>query len=422
MTKSTYITILGVALFAFQACTHDGTSHKDEHAHGHADEHAHDHEDEHADEHTDDHAGEHKDEQEDEVHLVDNQMKAMDIKLGNFQELNLSTTVKSSGQLELPPQNKASVSSLIQGRVKSIQVVAGDKVRKGQVLAYLEDPGFIDLQQQYLRLKQEVHYMKLDFERKKKLISDGAVSQEEYENSASAYFSTLPNFNAVQEKLKMLGTNLSTLDNGTIKPAFAVRSPINGYVRLIETNIGKFMSPEQEMIQIVDNDHIHIDLRVYEKDIHLVKEGQKVMFTLPNQPDEVMEGKIFAVGKAFEDEQRAMMVHAEITDKTDNVMPGMYVDARIVTDNRKVRALPNDAIVSEGGLNYIFVLKPRSTKGHEDESVFRKIEVNLGASDIGFTEVIPTYKLQEQAQIVVQGAFYLLAEMKKGEGGHGHHH
>jgi membrane fusion protein, heavy metal efflux system len=87
-----------------------------------------------------------------------------------------------------------------------------------------------------------------------------------------------------------------------------------------------------------------------------------------------------------------------------------------------VRALPNDAIVSDGGLNYIFVLKPSSTDDHEDEYVFRKIEVNTGATDIGFTEVVPVYNLPEHVQMVTSGAFYLLAEMKKGEGGHGHHH
>jgi cobalt-zinc-cadmium efflux system membrane fusion protein len=365
---------------------------------------------------------EHAADHPDDVHLVENQMKAMDIQLGKVRELNLSTTVKSSGQLELPPQNKASVSALMGGRIKSIQVVPGDRVQKGQVLAYLENPIFIDLQQKYLSLQREVIYLESDFKRKEKLVKDGAVSQQEYDKANAAYFSTLPNLRAVEEKLRMLDVNIGYLNEGKIIGQVPVKSPIRGYVRLIETNIGKYMAPEEEMFEIVDNDHIHIDLRIYEKDLHLVKEGQKVIFTLTNRPLEVMEGKVFAVGKAFENKERAMMIHAEITEKNKDLIPGMYVDARIITDNKKVEALPNDAIVSDAGLNYIFVLKPREEQGHEDEFVFRKIEVNLGASDIGFTEVIPTYNLPDHAQIVVQGAFYLLAEMKKGEGGHGHHH
>jgi cobalt-zinc-cadmium efflux system membrane fusion protein len=158
-----------------------------------------------------------------------------------------------------------------------------------------------------------------------------------------------------------------------------------------------------------------------------VKKGQKVIFTLAGKTDEIYEGSIFAVGKSFENQPKAMMVHAEIDNKTGHLLPGMYVDARIVTDTKKAKALPNEAIVSDGGLNYIFVLKPGSSEEEhehkqEKEYVFRKIEVNTGASDIGYTEAIPVYNLPEHIQIVSKGAFYLLAEMKKGEGGHGHHH
>jgi membrane fusion protein, heavy metal efflux system len=364
----------------------------------------------------------HAEEHPDDVHLVQTQIDAMNIKLGQIEMFNLSSTVKASGQLELPPQNKASVSSLIGGRITKIFVVAGDYVKKGDALATMESLEYIELQQNYLSVKSKFDYLKLDLERKEALVKSNAVPQKEYEKVKADFLSAQAESLGLAVRLQMLGTDLERLKKNIIASRFQLNSPISGYVRLIEVNIGKYAKADQEMFEIVDNEHIHIDLRVYEKDIHLVKNGQKVMFSLPNQPQNVLEGKIFAIGKAFETEQRAMMVHAEITSNKSDILPGMYVEARIITNSNNTKSLPNDAIVSDGGLNYIFVLKPRKKKGHEKEYIFRKIEVNLGAQDIGRSEVILTYNLPENAQFVVSGAYYLLAEMNKGEGGHGHHH
>lgn len=359
----------------------------------------------------------------DDVHLLQKQMDVMEIKLGKFQFLNLSTTVKTNGVLELPPQNKASISAVMGGRVKSISILQGDYVKQGQVLAYLEDPAYADLQQEYLTAKSKLGYLQEEFERKKNLHQDSIGSNKSYREAEANYSAAKAQTNGLKAKLKLLDLNIEEVEQGLFPTAAPIRSPINGYVRKIEVNLGKYVNPEQELFEIVDNEHIHIDLRVYEKDMHLVHEGQQVVFSLTHQPDSVFQGTIFSVGKSFEEEPKAMLVHAEIDNKTGGLLPGMYVDARIITNSDQVQALPNDAVIRDGGLSYIFVLKPAASDvGHEDEYVFRKIEVNTGVRDIGFTEVIPVYDLPPKTQYVTQGAFYLEAELKKGSGGHGHHH
>lgn len=368
---------------------------------------------------------------EEEVHLLQNQMDVMQIELGKFQYLDLSTTVRANGQLELPPQNKASVSAVMGGRIKSIGVKAGDLVQQGQVLATLERPEFIEMQEAYLSNKARAAHLQKTFERKQELYRDSLGSIKELDQAEAAHQSALAALNASKAKMKMLHINLTALDRGELSATVPVISPINGYVRHIDVNMGQFVQPEEELFEIVDNEHIHIDLRVYEKDMDKVRKGQKVIFSLSTSPDSIFQGSIFAVGRAFEEKPKAMVVHAEIDNPSGDLLPGMYVDARIVTSSDTAKALPNDAIVSDGGLQYIFVLKPASTKGHthggeehahENEYIFRKMEVNTGASDIGFTEVVPAYNLPDHVQFVTKGAFYLLAEMKKGEGGHGHHH
>jgi len=198
-------------------------------------------------------------------------------------------------------------------------------------------------------------------------------------------------------------------------------------------NLGKYVDHGDELFEIVDNDHIHIDLMVYEKDIHKVRSGQSVVFSLTSQPDYIYQAKIFSVGKAFEKEPKAVKVHAEIYNKSGNLLPGMYVDARIITDSVIARSVPEEAVVYEGGMAYIFILEDGMTgpepmltaEGdvNQDEHFrFQRVPVKTGARDLGFIEVKPELALPDETQIVLNGAYYLLAEMKKGEGEDHHHH
>lgn len=386
--------------------------------------------------HEDGHAHDEHNENPDEVKLLPEQMEVMEIQLGGFKSLNLSTTIKANGQLELPPQNKASLSAIFGGRVKNIMIREGEPVKKGQVIATLENPDFIKMQRNYIAAKEEYDFLKKEFERKKTLLKDKIVAQKSFQEVEANYKKALVAVNASKAELKLIDLNVDQIDAGNIQSFIPVKSPIEGFVRLVEINIGKFVVPQQEMFEIVDNDHIHIDLMVYEKDIDKIKLDQKVSFSLSTHPEKVFEGNVFAIGKAFEDDPKAVKVHAEITSKPEGLLPGMFVDARIEVKDSKVMALPDGAIVSEEGLDYIFVQiedKHQHNHGKEHEGhhhdhgdekhlKFRKIEVNKGASDIGFTEVVPVTKISSQSKVVIKGAYYLLAEMKKGEGGHGHAH
>jgi cobalt-zinc-cadmium efflux system membrane fusion protein len=424
---------------------------------------------EHSHTKSDPHAGhDHEAEKEavtatDEVHMVQRQMDVMDIRLGQITQANLSTTIKTNGNLELPPQNKASVSSVLAGRVKSIRVIEGDRVSKGKTLAILENPDFIQVQQDYMDSKNQLLYLEKEYLRKKQLFQDSISSAKDFQRAESEYRGMQARFNSLKAHLRMMQIDVAAVERGEILTEIPVRSPINGYVRLVEVNIGSYIEPERELFEIVDNERIHIDLMIYEKDIQKIKKGQKVNFTLAGIPDRIFEGSIFAIGKAFNDDVKAITVHAKIDNKSGDLLPGMYVDARIVTDQYMADALPDEAIVSDGGLNYIFILK--ETEGHdhsddpvveenheehdeedghdhsmeegtedheedehdhpaedlhEGEFIFQKIEINTGESDIGFTEVVPVQEIPENAKVVIKGAYYLHAEMKKGEGGHHH--
>lgn len=359
----------------------------------------------------DEHEDSHEEEAMNTVSLNTRQMEVMHIELGSLKKVNLQNTLKVNGQLELPPQNRASISALMGGRVKSVAVIDGDFVKKGQVIARLENPEFIGLQQKYLSLKSSLSFLENDYNRKKSLAADGITSKKALQKAQADYLEGKSNLNAVKSTLQILNVNMRSIENGNLASSIAVVSPIKGYIQKIDINIGKYVSPQQEMFDIIDNDFIHIGLNVFEKDIDLVEKGQKVTFSLTTQPDKIYEAEIFAVGKAFEMDTRSVKVHAKIIGKQQKLLPGMFVEARISVDNKEVQALPNEAFITENGLNYIFIQKEKN----EDQIEFEKIQINKGVSDLGFSEVIFNREIPENTNIVIKGAFYVNAELNKGE-------
>ena len=405
-------TIWIIPLALTVACSHSSEHDHHTHSHGPA-EHSHQ---EHASEM---HAEEHRE----EVHLLDRQMEVMDIRLGHFETLDLSQTIRSNGRLELPPQNRAEVTALWGGRVKEIFVFPGGVLKKGELMATLEQPGFIQLQEDFLRHKAEWRLSQKALERREQLAADSLNSQQSLEQARTHAKNLEVQVKAAEAQLRMMGISPASLEKEGIRSELPIYAPINGHVRSIDIQIGSYVQEHERLFELVDNDHLHIDLLVYEKDVHKVNVGQEVVFHLSGRPDELFRAQVFAVGKSFEEEARALLVHAEIENDAGGLLPGMYVEARIEVGQRKARALPEAAIVRDAGMDYIFVwAQEDASHGEEGEWVFLKQEVKVGIRDLGYAEVVPADPLSDNAEVVTHGAFYLMAELNKGDGEHGHHH
>lgn len=343
------------------------------------------------------------------VELSKEQLEMMKIEIGSLERMNLSYTIETNGTLELPPQNKATISAIMSGKVSSILVTQGDKVKKGQVLAYIENPDFIQLQQDYLTAKNNAAYLEKEYNRTKSLKDQEIASDKSFSKIESEFKQANFTYEGLKSQLQLLNINLNKLENGEFLSSIPVRSPINGYVRLIEVNLGKYVLPELALFEVVDNEHLHLDLLVYEKDIAKVHANQNVHFTTSSNPNDILEGKIFAVGKAFEKDVKAVKVHAEILDKRDYLIPGMYVNGHIELDSNTTTVLPREAVVEEGNIYYIFC----QVKITESTYTFEKVEVITGAQEGNKIEVqfIDTKYLT--MPIVLSGAYYLLAELNK---------
>ena len=222
-----------------------------------------------------------------------------------------------------------------------------------------------------------------------------------------------------EAQLKMLGIKLEKVRNSEIYDQVPVITPIDGYVRLVEVKTGQYVEPQKQMFDIVNNDHVHADLMVFEKDMHKVKEGQKVKFSIESQVNKELEATIYSVGKSFEPDPKAIHLHAEIENKEGLLIPGMYVRGRILVDNQKSFALPEQGVVREGEKYFIFRAKQEIEHG-ENIWVFEPLEVIIGTKDDGWMELKLLKPVAPGQVFAWNNAYYLLAEMKKSEAGHAH--
>lgn len=349
--------------------------------------------------------------------LTPQQLKLMEVEIDIPKRKYISNSIKATGVIELPPQNKASLSSIAEGRVKDIKVIEGSIIKKGQTLALIENIEFIEIQQQYLLLRNKQDLLKSDLTRKKNLYKDSIVAFKVVQEVEEAFLGNEIKLKTLKAQLELLGLNISKLEKGEVSSFIPVRSPINGNVRIVNINMNSYVHPGDVLFEIVDNEHLHIDLMVFEKDVPFIKKEQRVTFSITQFPNKVYEASVFAIGKALEEEQRAMRVHAELKEKYHSLLPGMFVNATVYANDNQLLALPSETFIEENNETFIFI-----EKVNKDSNVksFDKIKVNKGKEQNGFTEVILSQELKYDSKVVVKGAYYLNAELNKKMFEHSH--
>lgn len=352
---------------------------------------------------------------EDEVMLSQQQFDALKMKIDTLALRNMSGYVEANGTLEVPPQNEAAITTVVGANVVSIEVVEGDKVNKGQVVAYLSHPNIIQAQTDYLNAYSNSELAKKNYERQQKLYDAGVGSGANFQKAEAEYQASKAMVNGLEAQLRILNVNTTSVRNGTIAQRIALRSPIEGFVQKVEVKTGQYVEPQTELFEIVNTHHVHADLMVFEKDVYKVQKGQKVNFTVQSIPDAELIAEIYSVSKTFEDNPKAVHVHAEIENKKGNLIPGMYIQGKIQVDNTQTKALPESAIIKEGERYYVF-----SVEKENDDWSFKPIEVVLGTKDGDWVSVQFTENIESNTKFAYNNAYYLNAEMKKGEAEHAH--
>lgn len=359
-----------------------------------------------------------------EVHLNETQYKTTGLVLGGFEKKNLSEVINANGYTKLPPQNQAHVSVQLPGTIQSIKVIEGQAVKTGQVLATLQSMAYNNLRLDREKINQELttsqtnlEFLKLEFARQKELTDENVNAKKVFQKVSSDLQMEEAKIRTLQSQIAILGQNIEIGGNSS-SPIINITAPISGNITDINVTIGAAAELGKPLFSIVDNSKMHVDLLVYEKDLFKVKPNQSVRFILTNQDGSEIRGKIFSIGKSFENETKSVAVHADILNEKQLLIPGMYVNALIDVGSNVVAALPIDAIIKADGREFVFVLEEEK----DGEFHFQRIEVKTGTSQLGYVQTTFLQPLEVKENIVVKGAYYLQSHLTKSEGGGGHEH
>jgi membrane fusion protein, heavy metal efflux system len=348
---------------------------------------------------------------EDIVELRDDQIKLANIEIGNIEMRSLRGTLKVNGMVTVAPQNFATVSAPMGGFVKSASLMPGNAVSKGQTLAILENQDFVDIQQNYLDAKNKLEYAEAEYKRHTELYKDDVYSQKNLQQVTTDYKSLKTQVKAMEQKLALIGINPSTLNDDNISRSIAVVSPINGYVKTVNVNMGKFVSPSDVLFEIVNSDKLFLELTLFEKDADKVSEGQKLRFFINNETEQ-HDAVITQTGRSVNTD-KTYKVYASVTEVCKNILPGMYVNALIAANGKQVTSVPSEAVVSFDDKDYIFVFGKKKEEGGKPFCEYRMVEVQKGITEGGFTEIVlPDGYDIKNAKVVVKGAYNLLSAKK----------
>ena len=331
------------------------------------------------------------------------QFKSSNMIIASPLEQEFDVTITTSGKIDVPPQNRAKVTTFIGGYVKATTLLVGDKVKKGQALLTLQSTEFLDIQKEYMEVIEQLTYLKSEYDRQKTLFEENITSQKNYLKAESDYRRAKAMSQSLRAKLLLLNINPKNVENGKLTSIITIFSPISGDIVIMNANVGMYAAAADVILEIVDTDHLHLELAVFEKDILNIKTGQKILFTVPEASKELFNAEVHLVGKSIEGNDRTINVHAHLDDAIkQKLLTGMFVEAKIILNSKKGLAIPSEALINETNKSFVLLLV-NEKNGYS----FRKVAVKTGQKSDKFVEIVPNSVINASSRILTKGVFEL---------------
>ena len=364
------------------------------------------------------HGGHEAENEDGKIHLTKKQIETIGLKFGEFSEMKIDDFITATGTLGLPPNAYAGITAKSSGIVRNgKKFIEGSYIKKGEVVAYVENPEFIQKQQEYLELSAELIYLHQDLERQKKLIDANAGVRKVFQKLQSETAVKDAQMKGTAKYLTYLGIDPNDLNAENIKQEIPITATMSGYITSVNMHNGMYVEPRIELLQIINNDHLHLELDVFEKDIAKVEKGQKISYTVPALGNTTYEGEVNIIGKEFNTENRTVRIHGHLENEKPKFIKDLFISAKIWLTDQTVKAMPEDAIIRDGETSFIYAADA-NTEG--DEIIFEKLMVIPSVSDNGFTAFKLVDEIPEGMSIVIEGAYYVYAQSKAGQLAHEH--
>jgi cobalt-zinc-cadmium efflux system membrane fusion protein len=340
------------------------------------------------------------------VKLNEAQLINAQLSTGKLEQKTMSNKLKVNGKISIPVQNAISISAPLGGYLKWTSLSEGKQIRKGEIIATLEDQQYIQIQQDYLSAKAQFPGIEKEYFRQKSLNTNKATSDKIFENAEAMYLSQKILIKSLSEKLKLIQINPEQLNETNLSRNINIYSPINGFVRTVKTTIGSYVSPTEVLFELTNPSDFYLALTVFEKDINKLKIGQEIIAYSNQSNQEKITGKIQTIGKDISAE-RSLTVYCKFDKIDQSLIPGMYMNAEIDVASSLEYVIPNEAIVKNAGKEYVFLQLTPNT--------FKMTEVTSGTSNNGQTSInFPNSEnsISAEGVFVKKGAYTLLMQLK----------
>ena len=395
-----YLTLMLTLLLS--SCAHKGEE-GDTHDHETAEKHGHDHDGD--------------EEESDEIELTQLQMETVGIELGVIERKRISEVIHANGQLAVGSQSEGMITPLLNGVITKIMIKEGDYVGEGQIVAYVESTELAPLRQEYLVAVSEEKMARQEYERQKALAAQGAGVRKNLEIAEAALKVAEAKTEGIIKRLEPYGVNPKTGGEFTI--SMPVKSEVAGTVSKVNGRAGGYADMQTPIATVTNYSEIYGVLQVFEKDLSQIYIGQYADLKLTNNPGNTFYGKVTEIYKTIDPATKTIPVRVELSGARGTLIPGMALTGAFDTNSTSSETLPEEAVVSSGGRNYIFMLSEVHEENGGKNYVFVKKEVNVGAREMGRVEIMPLDHIPEDAKIVVANAFYLNS-MAADHGEHSH--
>lgn len=222
------------------------------------------------------------------------------MQLGGLSNFNAAEIIISNGYIDVPTQNRSKISTFLGGYVTMADLLPGDRVHKGQVLARLENIEYLKLQQNFLEAREKLVYLKSIYEAQSTLTQENVSSRRNYQLAQSDYLTMQANYESLAKQLLLIHIDPNRVKAESMETSISLQAPFDGYITEINVVNGMFVNSSDVICEVINTDHMHLELKVFEKDVLKLKKGQAIEFRVPEASQTTYTGEIILIGKAVE--------------------------------------------------------------------------------------------------------------------------
>ncbi len=301
-----------------------------------------------------------------EVWLTDAQIKEAKIEVTTIDEQEVDDVILTSGRVTFDDMRVAHVFSPVTGRINKVSASLGQRVRKGDPLAVIESPDVGIASSDLSKAQADLVAAEHDYKRVKGLFDSHAASEREVEQAEDAWRKTRAELERARQKANLLKGGAVDM----VTQAFTLTSGIEGEVIGRNVNMGMEVQGQYgggnavELFTIGELDRVWVVADVYELDMARVRVGSPVAVKSVAYPDrKPFEGKIEWIAGVLDKETRTAKMRCSFDNADRALKPEMFVTVSLQVDQKRVLALPRNALMRLGDVTVVFLETGKAADG-----------------------------------------------------------